>query len=107
MSRTWLIVAVVCLVGALRVWADNVLYRYEGDVLPYDPAAGWLIFDACEGVCSVSVGDGHFMADWIAIGDAFNYTLIYARAPAEPPPTLWVEWRFHSTNRFIPTRPDL
>ena len=32
--------------------ADEVLYRYEGDVLPYDPAAGWIIANPCENQCS-------------------------------------------------------
>ena len=32
--------------------ADETLYRYEGDVVPYDISAGWEIFNPCEDLCS-------------------------------------------------------
>ncbi len=47
-----LILGVLMAAGPLR--GDGLLYRYEGDVVPYDPSAGWVIFDPCEGVCGES-----------------------------------------------------
>ena len=81
--------------------ADDVLYRYEGQVLPYDKSAGWLIFDACEEECSESVENGHLVLEWIG-GESVNYTYIISNDAGEPPvpPTLWVEWRFRSNQPF-------
>ena len=36
---------------------DEVLYEYDGTVLPY-PNAGWL-WGGCEGPCTESVENGH------------------------------------------------
>ena len=38
--------------------ADDTLYRYEGDVLPTDPSAGWIIADPCEPPYAESVENG-------------------------------------------------
>ena len=63
--------------------ADDTLYRYEGDVLPYDPSAGWEVFNPCEPPCTESVEDGHFVARWPQIGDFFQHTYFMADAPGQ------------------------
>jgi len=75
------------------------LYRYEGDVAPYDKTAGWIIANPCESPCSESLENGHFILRWDEHGDRVNYHLWIARPEDPPPPeTLWVEWRFRSNN---------
>ena len=82
---------------------DEVLYRYEGDVLPYDPSAGWEIFNPCEDLCSASVEDGHFVLRFTGVREAgANYNLVIAQEPEQPPPTLWIEWRFRSNHPLGP-----
>ncbi len=94
--------AVSILLGLLcaPAGADDVLYRYEGDVLPYDESAGWAIYDPCEGFCAESIENAHFVLTWIDGGDPGNYHLWIAEPPDAPPPTLWVEWRFRSSQPF-------
>ena len=94
--------AVSILLGLLYApaGADDVLYRYEGDVFPHDPSAGWLIADPCEGFCAESIENGHFVLTWIDGGDLANYHLWIARGGDTPPPSLWVEWRFRSSQPF-------
>ena len=83
-------------------FADEVLYTYEGDVLPYDDSAGWIIADPCEAPCGESVADGHFILHWPDPGNLANYDYSIARPPEAPPPTLWVEWRFRSNHPLGP-----
>ncbi len=85
---------------AVPVFADEALYRYEGDVLPYDPQAGWAVYDPCEGPCSESVVDGRFVLHWADASNLVNYNYWIAQPPQAPPPTLWVEWRFRSNNPY-------
>ena len=59
-------------VAAVR--ADNVLYRYEGDVLPYDESAGWQVFDEYDNACTESIQDGHFLNSRTGFGSLTNYT---------------------------------
>ena len=94
----WLVIAVAVLSAAGGARADVLLYRWEGDVLPHDKSAGWLIFDACDDPCSESIEDGHFVLDWPENeGDFVQYTLRIAVPPDEPPPPpFWVEWQFRS-----------
>ena len=66
--------------------ADETLYRYEGNVLPYDVSAGWEIFDPCEPPCSESVEDGHFVLHWTVANNFTNYTLEIGREPETSPP---------------------
>jgi hypothetical protein len=97
MSLRYVIVAsLIALSAASR--ADDVLYRYEGDVLPYDPSAGWLIVDRCELQCAESVESGHFVLRWGPVGNSARYHYWVARSPDVPPPTLWAEWRFRSNH---------
>ncbi|MHC4698421.1 MAG: hypothetical protein ACYTFA_16940 [Planctomycetota bacterium] len=90
--------SVAVLIGCLvtPVLADDVLYRYEGDVLPHDPSAGWEIYDVCEGGCTESVQNGRFVLTWIDETNLANYAYRIAASPDPPPPSLWVEWRFLS-----------
>ncbi len=82
--------------------ADDVLYRYEGNVVPYDKSAGWEIFNPCEPPCGESVEKGRFVLRWTRPADAVNYQLTIATKPEKPPPTLWVEWRFRSNRALGP-----
>ncbi len=53
--RAILLAAAIATASAV-VRADETLYRYEGNVLPYEAAAGWQVFDPCEPPCSEAVG---------------------------------------------------
>jgi len=98
LAITILFPALVC-----HVHADETLYRYEGNVVPYDESAGWDIFNPCEDPCSESVEDGRFVLRWAHPNDLVNYNFLIA-APGDPPPpsTLWVEWRFRSNHPIGP-----
>jgi len=92
---------VLAFVGILApARADDTLYRYEGDVVPLDPQAGWVLADPCVPPCSEAVEDGHFVLLWPQADDIANYHYWIARDPDPPPPTLWVEWRFRSNHPF-------
>ncbi len=99
--RDALIVAAVAY-SAVGAAADELLYRYEGDVVPYDESAGWMIYDPCDPPCTESVRDGDFVLDWAYVGDLANYAYRIAEPPDDPPPTLWVEWRFRSNHPIPP-----
>ena len=60
MGRTMRISLTLFLILARSVFADELLHRFEGDVVPYDPGVGWELFDPCEGVCQESIEDGAF-----------------------------------------------
>ncbi|MCH9001389.1 MAG: hypothetical protein IIC02_02350 [Planctomycetes bacterium] len=80
---------------AVTTRADETLYRYEGDVLPLDPSAGWVMGNPCDPPCSEFLEDGHFVRLWSVAADFASYAFRIAQPP-DPPPTLWVEWRFRS-----------
>jgi hypothetical protein len=88
----------VSLSFAVAARADVTSYRYEGDVLPYDPSAGWQVFNSCDPPCTESVEKGHFVARWPEIGDFFQYVFLMADLPGGVPSSLWVEWRFRSNH---------
>jgi hypothetical protein len=97
-------IAVVFLVSvAIGARGDEVLYRYNGDVLPFDSGAGWDIFDACDpqSGCMQRIEDGHFVIDWTMGGDVMNLDHPFI----DPPGDFWVEWQFRSNRAFIPTQP--
>ncbi len=77
---------------------DDVLYRYEGDVVPYDASAGWSNPAACEYPCSESLENGHFVLQWVYAADFAGYSYMIAEPPEQPPPSLWVEWQFRSNH---------
>ena len=74
------IILVVLGLAGLRTAGDELLYRYECDVVPYDPSAGWLD-GLCEYPCSESLADGHFILEWPFAGDLANYHYWIARPP--------------------------
>ncbi len=83
--------------------ADEILFRYEGDQLPYAKGAGFEIFNACEGPCSEQVEDGVFVLNWSVPNDTVNYGHWIATPDTPPPPnSLWVEWRFRSNHPVGP-----
>jgi hypothetical protein len=97
-QRWFRAIFVVAAVGSVA-HPDDLLYRYEGDVLPY-PDAGWL-WGGCEGPCSESLADGYFRLDWDVLSHQTNYHLWIAQAgETPPPPPFWVEWRFRSDQPF-------
>ncbi len=91
---------------AILVWAasasraDETLYRYDGEVSPLDPAAGWADFNRCEDPCSESIENGYFVLQWPHVGDLVNYHLWIAESGEQAPHNLWVEWRFRSNHPF-------
>jgi hypothetical protein len=92
---------------ALSVKADELLYRYDCDVLPYDPAGGWQRYDRCEiSACIESLENGHFILQWPPNrADFANYHHQITPVGETPPASLWVEWRFRSDTPFPPTSP--
>jgi len=99
--RLGVVLAVGLIVAPGLCLADDVLYRYEGDVLPYDPSAGWMD-GLCEYPCSESLENGHFVLRWPEAADLANYTYVISWPPDDPPPSLWVEWRFRSNHPIPP-----
>lgn len=55
MRRSTRIPIAVFVFLARTVFADELLDRYEGDLLPYDPAVGWLIANPCDDGCHESL----------------------------------------------------
>ena len=96
MPRRLSLLVVLLAVSPASVFADEVLYRYEGDVLPYDPSEGWIVAHACEDPCSESLADGHFILHWSDCCGLAHYHRNITDLGEEQPPTLWVEWRFRS-----------
>ncbi len=86
--------------------ADDVLHRYEGEILPYAPGAGWVINRRCEGGCSEALQDGHLVVTYVdqnvAAGFLYGYDRGIARQTDPQPPTLWVEWGYRSEQPLPP-----
>jgi hypothetical protein len=57
----------------VRVAADEPLHLYEGDVLPHNPSEGWLVYDACKGMCTESNSRGHLVFHWPSPNNLVNY----------------------------------
>ena len=83
--------------------ADETLYRYDGDVLPYDASAGWVIADPCEPPCDESLNGGHFVNHWAEVGDLVNYHYWIAREPDAPPPRCGWSGVFAPTTHLGPS----
>lgn len=81
------ILIIICFLYSAS-FADDLLYRYEGDVLPYDESAGWELFNPCgdKGQCSESIENGHLVLRWPQASDLVNYNLWIARPGEAPPP---------------------
>ena len=102
MRRMVVFVIATCVtaVGAAR--ADDTIYRYEGNVHPLDPTAGWLQGNTCDLGCKESVENGRFVIRWARGGDTVNYGLRIGTPEAPAPSALWVEWQFRSNHPLGP-----
>ena len=80
------IAAILVLLIAFTVRADETLYRYEGDVHPLDPSAGWVMGNPCDPPCSDFIEDGHFVRLWSEADDFASYGFRIAQPPDLPPP---------------------
>ena len=85
------------------VWADGLLFSYDGGVLPGDPSFDWIVADPCEGFCSVRTENGRFLLEWGAQGNLANYHHWIAQAPEPRPDSLWVEAHFRSNQAAPPS----
>ena len=83
--------------------ADDLVYTYDGDVLPYDESAGWEIWNPCEGSCRESLENGYFVLRWSPYSDVAQYALPFGATLPKSPGPFWAEWRFRSNNP-IPTK---
>jgi hypothetical protein len=83
--------------------ADELLFRYEGDVLPDDPMGGFTAFQPCDTLCGCNdfVENGRFVVEWGTCGEDVVFDREISHDPDPAPPTLWVEWRFRS-NLAVP-----
>lgn len=82
--------------------ADDIVYRYEGNVPPCDESAGWLAGSPCEAPCEESVQNGVFVLTWPVPGGSAGYSLDIADLITQPPGPLWVEWNFRSNHAIGP-----
>ncbi len=82
------------------VYADGLLYSFEGNTVPYDPSEGWIIADPCDPPCTEAVEGGAFILRWPVPGNMTNYHRWVTQALEEPPATFWVEWRYRSNFPF-------
>ncbi len=64
---------------------DGLLFSYDGDVFPDDPAGGFTIANVCEPGCSRRVENGHFLLEWDEIGDLVNYDHLIGKPAAALP----------------------
>jgi hypothetical protein len=79
----------------LTVRADELVFSYDGDILPH-PETGW--WDGnCHQTCVESLDDGHLVLTWTQFR-VVNYGYIFATPDTTPPPSppFWAEWRFRS-----------
>jgi len=97
-SRWRPIVLVLAWLAGQICLADDVIYTYEGDVLPYDESAGWEVFNPCEPPCTESLEGGHFVLRWPEAEDLAHYSYLIAGVSDVPPATLWVEWNLRSNH---------
>ena len=85
------------------VTADVLLYRYEGDVPPYDPSVGWINTNPCDPPCSDGVENGYYFLDWGDGRDLVSYGLFVRGIREWESPSYWVEWGFRSNHSMLQT----
>lgn len=101
-SIQFIIILMITFISTVVI-ADELVYRYEGDVLPDDPAAGWEVFAACDGFCTPSSQDGHLVFTFSGGSSIVNYTFKITEHPDEPSlDSLWIEWNFRSDQELGP-----
>ena len=95
--NTAVVVALALALHAIaHVRADGLLFSYDADISPLDPSAGFLA-DPCTATCSESLESGHLVHRWASGGDDVTYGRILVPSGQPQPSTLWIEWRFRST----------
>ncbi len=95
----WVVITILLGLVVATAYGDETLHRYEGDVLPDDPSAGWIANNPCDSPCTEGVANGRFFFFWAVAGDSASYRFDISRDPGEPaPPLIWVEWRFRSNH---------
>jgi len=103
MSRICMVSLVILAVVA-SARADELLFEYTADVLPYAEGGGFPVVNFCENpdFCPETIENGHLVVRWVDLrGDSINY---FHRIPGSPE-TLWVEWRFRSNLIVSPLFP--
>jgi len=106
--RTLVILGAACWLAVGQAMADELLYGYECDVAPYDyddpedEYDPWINGDPCEAPCMEWVENGHYVRHWPQGAEQVSHGATIAEPPAEPPPTLCVEWRFRSNHPLSP-----
>lgn len=107
MKHTSTFIACLLTCWTATAFADEVAYLYEGDVLPYDPSAGWIVANPCEApACSEGLESGHFVLEYgTSGGDLATYARFIVDNNGILPSTFWVEWRFRSNNPRNPSFP--
>jgi IPTL-CTERM motif len=83
------------------VAADELLFEYTGDVLPYAGGGGFPDVNFCENpeFCSETFVDGHLVVQWFGQHSDF---ITYVHRIPDSPESLWVEWRFRSNTVVSP-----
>ncbi len=89
-------------VASPAVCGDEALYRFEGNVFPFDESAGWRVGRRCQNACSETIGTGAFKITWPEDAEVMGHSYRITTDAGEPflPSTLWVEWQFRSNQRF-------
>lgn len=90
---TFLLLALI-IVSSAR--ADGLLFSYDGNTLPGEPASGLQVDNPCEPDCSLSLADGYLVLEWGEMGERTSFSNTIAALPDSPPSSLWVEWRSRS-----------
>jgi hypothetical protein len=82
--RACILLITISTVPVLRVVrADEIVYRYEGDILPHE--AGMLT-NPCSQYCVELIKDGRFVIRWETGGELVGYGHRIAQPPELPPP---------------------
>lgn len=92
------------LLASTPTLGDQLIYQYEGDVLPTDPSAGWTAIPCVPPSCIARLEGGHFVLEFPPVGvDFANHNFQLDAVTGEIPPTLWVEWSYRSNVPRNPT----
>ncbi len=75
------VLVALSLVAVPRGIADEAVYLYEDEALPYDASAESIIADACEDTSGPSLHNGHFVLERVRAGDMAGYDYTITDAP--------------------------
>lgn len=92
---TWACVALA--VGVFSgASADNLVYRYEGEVVPYEAPGQWS-YNRCDLPCNESLEGGNFVLQWDSDGwEHAGYSHFMTEIEEVEVLPVWIEWRFRS-----------